>query len=393
MICSFKKLIYPKTAHEAEAGGYTVAVYELHEKTVDSAGNRIYDAKVVGYYLPQTGGLRFDMTGRWSKSKYGMQFEMENFREIIEPGRDGVVAYLSSGLIKGVGKKTAERIYDTFGTQTLEVLDNRPEELLKISGISKNKLERIRDSYLASRGARDIVAVLAPHGVSPNRAVKIYKYYGTDALRIVREHPYRLCEMHGIGFLTADAIARSMGLDPLSSERVAAGLLHTLRDGETHGHLCMDKTEFIRACVELLDTEGLSEAMAGREANLLLRRGELVIFQDQVYRAPVAKAEQDVADRVRALIAYGAIRYGIDLDAAVDREQNKLGVILAPEQRQAIKSSLTSRLCIVSGGPGTGKTMIQRVLLEIYSQTHEDAKIVCCAPTGRGARRMAQGTG
>ena len=275
MICSFKRLIYPKTVQAAEADGYMIALYGVHDRLVDSAGNRICEAKVVGYCLPVNTGLRFEMTGHWAKSKYGMQFEMESCREIIQPGKDGVVAYLSSGLIKGIGKKTAERIYDLFGEQTLEVLDNRPEELTKIKGISENKLGRIIDSYLASRGARDVVAVLTPHGVSPNRAVKIYKRFGKDTLSIVREHPYRLCDIAGIGFITADGIARSMGLNLLSPERIAAGLIYTLKEAEGRGHLCLESRYLVNESIELLNTAGLSEGMVANQVSWLLRTGDL----------------------------------------------------------------------------------------------------------------------
>jgi exodeoxyribonuclease V alpha subunit len=393
MICSFKKLIYPQNPQTAEAGGYMIAAYDVRGNMVDAEGKRVTEAKVVGYYLPTAYGVRFDMAGRWIKNKYGMQFELENYREIIRPGRDGIVAYLSCGLIKGIGPKIAERIYDAFGDRTPEVLDNSPEDLMRIRGISESRLERIRNSYLASRGARDIVTLLAPHGVSANRAVKIFKQYGRDAIRVVRAEPYRLCEMYGISFLTADGIAKSMGLDPLSPERVAAGILHTLREAETRGHLCLENRKLVGDCVKLLDTDGLTDKTAADRAYQLLLSGDLAIYNGYAYRAETARTEQDVADRIRELLSCGAERPGIDVDAAIDNRQRKLGIKLAPEQRRAVKCCLTSHLCIISGGPGTGKTMIQHILLDIYRQSRKDAKIVCCAPTGRAARRMEQCTG
>jgi len=247
LLCSFKKLIHPKSIAAAQSGGFTVALYTLHEKMLDSQQNQVYEAKVVGYYLPIVEGIRVDITGVWQKdAKHGAQFAMESYKEVIQPTRQGIEAYLSSGLIKGIGPKTAAKIYDTFGENTLDVLDHSPEDLLKVKGISKTKLQRICDSYIASRGARDIVTLLTPYGVTPNRAVSIYKHFGPEATDIVREHPYRLCEMAGIGFMTADNIATSMGLDLTSSERIAAGLLHTLKDAESKGgHLCLEKSSFI----------------------------------------------------------------------------------------------------------------------------------------------------
>jgi exodeoxyribonuclease V alpha subunit len=393
MICSFKKLIYPKTVQEAETGSYMVAIYAIHDNIPDFDGYSIREAKVVGYFLPITNGIQFDMTGRWTKSKHGLQFEVDNYLEIIKPGREGLIAYLSSGMIKGVGKKIAERIYDTFGDNTIEVLDTRPEELLEIHGISYAKLERICDSYLASRSARDIVATLAPHGVSANRAVKIFKEFGAATLGIIRERPYMLCDMHGIGFLTADSIARSMGLDPISPERIAAGLIYTLKEAEKCGNLCLENHSLIKNCVKLLDTEGLTKEETAEVALHLLKSNELVIYRDSTFREPAAKAEHIVASRIKKLINMGGTHLKFDLDAAIDTEQKKLGIILAHEQRLAVKSGLTSHLCIISGGPGTGKTLIQSVLLKIFNRINPKAKVVCCAPTGRAARHMEQCTG
>ncbi len=390
MICSFQKLIYPNTEEKAAAGSYTVALYSIHGWLPDAHGNRVREAKVVGYYLPMVKDLRFDLTGHWSKGKYGMQFEMEGFQEIIQPGRAGMIAYLSSGLIKGIDKKTAETIYDAFGDQTLAVLECRPEELLKIRGIETKKLARIRDSFLASRGARDIVAVLAPHGVSADRAVKIYKAHGAAAFDMIKANPFCLCDMQqGIEFPKADSLARSMGLDPLSADRI----IHTLKVAEGRGHLCLENQLLIKNCVKIIDTDGLTQEMVANFAYKLLCKHELVIYHGHTYRLATAQAEQSVADMVKRLILQGCAPTSKSFDMAIDEEQQKLGIELAPEQRRAVKSGLASRLCIISGGPGTGKTLIQSVLLKIYRKLRPDGKVVCCAPTGRAARRMEQCTG
>ena len=237
MICQFKRLIYPRSLSVGDAS-YMIALYKPCEKLYDSAGNQVAEVKAVGYCLPTADNLRYNLKGQWSRnSRHGIQFEVETFEEIITPTKEGILAYLTSGQIKGIGPKTAEKIFDAFGQDTLTVLDENPEKLLSISGISENKLKKICESYLASRGARDVVAFLAPHGVTPNRAVKLYRQYGDQTMDIVRNHPYRLCEMVGIGFRTADKIAMSMGFDKLSTERVDEGLLYTLMDAETKGHL------------------------------------------------------------------------------------------------------------------------------------------------------------
>lgn len=394
MLCQFEKLIYPQCARTVDVGGYMVAVYSPCERILDTAGNIIRQIKAVGYCLPITSGLRYDMQGHWSKNaKHGIQFEVENYEEVVIPNRQGIVTYLSSGQIRGIGPVLADRIYDSFGDDTLDILDREPEKLLSVRGISEAKLQKIIDSYLANRGARDVVAFLAPHGITPNRAVKLYREYGNKTLEIVKEHPYRLCEMAGIGFATADKIAMSMGFDKLSTERVDEGLLYTLVDAEGKGHLCMEKHEFIKACLKLLNTEDLTEEMLANRAARLLHTGKLMDYDGNVYRTPTAHAEIHLSDVIiRQLLASHGRTYA-DIDKELDDEEAVLKLKLAPEQREAVKMALTNGLSIVTGGPGTGKTLIQRAILDIYRKNHPNAEICCCAPTGRAARRMAQSTG
>lgn len=394
MICSFQRLLYPKCNTAQYDGSYAVALYKPHEKVLDAQGFPLALIKVVGHCLPLVENLRFQLNGRWSKDgKYGPQFELESYEHLIAPGKEGLIAYLSSGLLKGIGLKTAERIYDQFGEDTLEILDNHPDELLKIPGISPKKLSRIVDGYLMSRGARNIIALLAPHGVSANRAIKIFKQFGPETTLIVQNHPYQLCEMSGIGFFTADAIAKSMGLAPLSGERIRAGLLQVLKSAEADGHLCLEKHRHRDLCAELLDTPGLTDQLLMEEAYQLLQEGELAVYQDQVYRAGTAQAEETIAQRVRQLMSCRVRQSKRDLDAEILFEESQQGIVLAPEQRQAVKTCLSAPLSIITGGPGTGKTLVQRTLLNIYQREHPNAQVICCAPTGRAARRMQQCTG
>ena len=175
LLCQFEKMIYPSGTGAADAASFMIALYRPCEKLKDSSGNTITQIKAVGYCLPTAGNMRYEMRGHWRKDpKYGIQYDVEGYEEQIIPTREGVIAYLSSGQIKGIGPKMAERIYDAFGNMALEVLDKKPEKLLTISGISQNKLKKICDSYLANRGARDVVAFLSPHGITPNRAVRRY---------------------------------------------------------------------------------------------------------------------------------------------------------------------------------------------------------------------------
>lgn len=394
MLCSFKKLIYPKNAEEVQNGSYAIALYKLHEKLLDLQQNPITEVKVVGHYLPLVEGLKIDMTGTWEKNPtHGMQFMMESYKEIISPTRQGIISYLSSGLIKGIGPKTAEKIYDAFGSETLEVLDRTPEELLKIRGISETKLQAICESYVISRGARDIITLLTPYGVTPNRAVKIYQHFGPEAAEIARKTPYRLCEMTGIGFLIADRIAVNMGLDMGSSERIEAGLFYVLQEAESRGNMCMEKHSFVKRGVELLGAQYVNIKSVANVAYKLLQEGGLVLYGDKVFRYQTAKAEEALSTYIAKFLSYGSVPYQGDIDADITLLASANNVKPDLEQRQAIKTCLTSYLSLLTGGPGTGKTLLQRFILELYKKQHPGAKIVCCAPTGRASRLMTRSTG
>ena len=394
MLCQFERLIYPQNVSSIDAGSFMIAVYRPCENIRDSAGNMVTQVKAVGYCLPIADNLRYELQGHWSKNpKHGVQFEVENYDEVITPTKEGIIAYLSSGQIKGIGPKMAEKIYDAFGLTALDVLDKEPEKLLAISGISTAKLKKICDSYLANRGARDVVAFLTPHGITPNRAVKLYKEYGDRAMDIVKNHPYQLCEIAGIGFKTADRIAMSMGFDQLSVERVDEGILYALTDAEGKGHLCMEKHAFIKACLKVLDTPQLTEEMVANRAARLVYSGKLVSYQGNVYRSKTAYAESNLAELLsRQLRSARSHSYG-DLDAALDAEELRMKVKFAPEQREAVKMALTQGVSVITGGPGTGKSMILRAILDIYRRQNPGKEICLCAPTGRAARRMEQATG
>ena len=394
MLCQFERLIYPQNVSSIDAGSFMIAVYRPCENIRDSAGNMVTQVKAVGYCLPIADNLRYELQGHWSKNpKHGVQFEVENYDEVITPTKEGIIAYLSSGQIKGIGPKMAEKIYDAFGLTALDVLDKEPEKLLTISGISSAKLKKICDSYLANRGARDVVAFLTPHGITPNRAVKLYKEYGERTMDIVRNHPYQLCEIAGIGFKTADRIAMSMGFDQLSVERVDEGILYALTDAEGKGHLCMEKHAFIKACLKVLDTPQLTEEMVANRAARLVYSGKLVSYQGNVYRSKTAYAESNLAELLsRQLRSARSHSYG-DMEAALDAEELRMKVKLAPEQREAVKMALTQGVSVITGGPGTGKSMILRAILDIYRRQNPGKEICLCAPTGRAARRMEQATG
>jgi exodeoxyribonuclease V alpha subunit len=394
MLCQFSKLVYPQSMAMVGSGSYMVAIYKPCEKVLDSTGNIVSQIKAVGYALPTSEQIRYEMKGQWSKNaKHGLQFEVETYDEVIKPTKEGIIAYLSSGQIKGVGPKLAERIYSAFGNDTLDVLDHSPEKLTAISGISDAKLKKICDSYLANRGARDVIAFLTPYGITPNRAVRLYKEYGNEAMNIVKKHPYRLCELAGIAFKTADKIAMSMGFDVLSPERIDEGILYTLTDAEKRGHLCIEKDSFIKECLKTLETPGITDLMVGKQANELIRKNRICVYDNCLYSERTYFAENTLSIYLeRQISEHKNYQYG-NLDAELDKEEKLLKIKFAPEQRDAVKTALTNSISIITGGPGTGKTLIQKAILDIYSRRNPRNIICCCAPTGRAARRMEESTG
>lgn len=394
MLCQFEKLIYPSNIAAVGINSYMIALYRPCEKILDTSGNRVTQVKAVGYCLPTADNLRYEIQGHWSKNpKHGVQYEVESYEEVIVPSKEGIIAYLSSGQIKGIGPKMAERIFDAFGLNTLNVLDHEPEKLLTISGISKTKLKKICDSYLANRGARDVVAFLAPHGITPNRAVQLYREYGNETMEIVKNHPYRLCEIAGIGFRSADQIAMNMGFAKVSAERVDEGLMFTLTEAEGKGHLCMEKKDFVKTAMKILDTPELTIDMVANRAARLVSAGRLSCYKGYVYRARTAETEQQLAERIHVVQRSSPYARFSSLDQEINREEQKLGIRLDPEQRTAITTALQSPISVITGGPGTGKTSIQKAILDIYRRQNPGGRIVCFAPTGRAARRMEQSTG
>lgn len=394
MKCSFSRLLYPKSLEEARDGSYMIALFRPNEKVLDAQGNRLNSIKVVGHFLPTVAGVKVDMAGHWKKdARYGLQFEMESYEEIVGSDKRSIVAYLSSGMIPGIGSVLAERIYNTFGAQTLEVLDQDPSRVSEVLGISKKKCEQFCKAYMETRSARKLINLLAPFNISAPQAVKLRQELGTDAQRLLMEFPYMVFERDLIDFEIADQLAQASGIPQNAPERLAAGLIYALKQAEHEGHLCMHKETFVRKAVNLLRALQVTWKAVAQRAFEMIKEGRLSLFYDYVYRPIMAKAEEDVATWICDMLHRDSLPYMGDLDDEIDGQQTEMGFTFAEEQRHAIRTALISPICIISGGPGTGKTSIQRAILNIYKKSFPDSNVVCCAPTGRAARRMEQSTG
>ncbi len=390
------------TVFQSKENGFTICRYATEEPNLPGAarsrfstpGRTVITAK--GYNLPTTDAVDFEITGQWEDSKYGLQLSVESFRELVPQTKEGIIGYLSSGLIKGVGPKMAAAIYGAFGLQTMEVLENRPEELLRIRGISPQKLEKIRLSFQDSRALRDIVARLSPYGISVKKAAKVLEAFGGNAMEILQNQPFRLCEIRGFGFKIVDAIARAVRCNPSDPLRIGGGLCYLLDEAEQAGHLFLPCEELLQKA-HLLLNEGLPQEEVTRpvvEARLNQLLAEKKLFCDiqRVYKPDLRKAEVDVARKALQMLS-GQNSLPGDMDAELARSQKSLGLTLSEKQAEAVRMWAKSPLSIITGGPGTGKTTTLRVILDIYKRVRPKGEILLAAPTGRASRRMVESTG
>ncbi|MCU0587343.1 MAG: ATP-dependent RecD-like DNA helicase [Syntrophobacteraceae bacterium] len=355
----------------------------------------------VGSFASLTPGEVLTMEGAWDvHPRYGEQFKVERYQAAAPASVQGIQKYLGSGLVKGIGPIMAERIVARFGVETLDIIDSRDERLLEVDGIGRGRLEQIRRAWVDQREIRDLMVFLQGHGVSPVHATRIYKQYGGDARRVVQENPYRLAsDISGIGFLTADRIARGMGFAHDSLERAEAGLLHAAHQASEEGHVCLPGRDLLERAQALLDIPGeilesaLSRLVEARQCvaqPLTEPLAERFGDPRAVYLRGYHFAEVQAAQRLLRLQALAPLQRRIEPDAAVAWLQGRLPFRLAPLQEQAVRKALTDKVVIVTGGPGTGKTTLVQAILTIYRQLGGS----CClgAPTGRAAKRLSEAT-
>ena len=400
MRVSYVSRIYPKTQEYTE-DGYCVCVYNIWEVFGEENNcMKICSGDVVatGYYLPQNRKTEFEFEGEWTEGKYGKQFKVSSYDEVIELTDEGIMAYLASGLIKGIGPKTAEKIVKRFGTEALVVIEREPERLLEIKGITKNKLDGIVAGYIESRAMSIVLQLLAPFGVSTKTAMKIYKEFGTDSADIIKNDPFRLCEIAGIGFKSVDAMARKNGLDASDPMRIRAATLYALNECARQGHMFLQREQFWGNVSGLLTYGGdipfsqINKDTLRSVVNEMMENKEIVVYDNQmVYSSKAFDAEFFAALRIRRLIENGppSLLKGRDIDYMIERAG--IDIELADKQKEAIEMCLEHPVSILTGGPGVGKTTSLKAILKIY-EMFCGGDIALMAPTGRAARKMAEST-
>ena len=331
--------------------------------------------------------------GRWVHNpKYGRQFKVEQFEKQLPADRASILRYLSSGSIKGIGPKTAQRIVDEFGDETFEVIENHPDWLAQIHGITPKRAREIGEDFKNKAGIRSAMLFFREF-FGAAMTVRIYKKWGGSAVDVAKNNPYMLCEeIEGIGFERADRLARKLGLSEDSPERLASGVQYMLNaNAQQNGHVCLPEDKLIPAAARLL---GATEEQITQAVAELLRTQKLraVNFKDGrfLYDRVSYESEKYIASKLLLLDRVCPVMGTENIDSFIKREERESGIRYAAQQREAIFSALESGVMLLTGGPGTGKTTVVRALLHIFSDM--GLKIALCAPTGRAAKRLSEST-
>ena len=396
---------YDGTIYHNPANQYCV----IHVKSSDTGIPEGYRSPVrkkdhlirftaVGYGLPLTDTIQMELEGEWVNGKYGYQLHVTECRELIPETEDGIQGYLASGLIKGIGPKLAENIVKRFGKDSLSVLEKEPERYLEIRGISENKLEEIRQSYLESHALKDIMILLSPFKVTPKTAMKIYQELGPAGAELLRKSPYELCRLPGFGFRRVDLIARKTNGNLHDPMRIRGAVFCSLSDAAAQkGHLFLPRKELLEQSLSLLNAAIPLPAMkvtlpeAENALTDMVLHGNVVSAKDQVYLPKFFCQEDETARSVAKLIRHRPPN--IDISVQLQKIISESGLTLSKEQQLAVETAFRTNLSIITGSPGTGKTTVLKIILTIVQTLYKKARIIMMAPTGRASRNMAESTG
>src|SRR5580693_8198454 len=377
--------------------GYTIA------RIAPERGAELVTA--VGPLLGAQVGEFLRLRGRWSSHpRYGRQFEVHSYATVLPATAAGIQKYLGSGLIKGIGPVMAERMVAHFGVDIMHVIDDEPNRLAEVDGLGPKRTAMIANAWAEQKAIKEVMIFLQGVGVSTSLAVRIYKKYGDASVSVVRSEPYRLAaDVWGIGFKTADTIAAAVGIARDSPERIKAGLAYTLSEAADDGHCYLPAPNLTGDAAKILDvpaaliTPCLDELAAaeGVVRETVPARADAAPQVPAVYLPPFYQAERSVAHALLRLLAARADRLSaftaVDWDKALGWLRGRTGAELAPEQADAVRLALTSKVAVLTGGPGCGKSFTVRSVVELARA--KGARIVLAAPTGRAAKRLAELTG
>jgi exodeoxyribonuclease V alpha subunit len=359
---------------------------------------------VVGHSAEISAGEWVTVSGVWVNSReHGQQFKAAFLRSSPPTTAEGIEKYLGSGMIRGIGPIYASKLVSAFGAEVFEVIEQAPERLREVPGIGQVRAGRIAQAWADQKVVREIMVFLHSHGVGTARAVRIFKTYGNDAVQVMAENPYRLArDIRGIGFRTADAIAARLGIEPAATIRLRAGINYALLEASGEGHCGLPSAELLKLAGELLAVEEpdgtrgpLEPAVIQTALDLELSEGSVVADslagEPTIFLSHLHRDERRIAESLHEL-AEGAPPWGaIEAVKAIGWVEQRLGLELAASQKAAVELALASKLLVITGGPGVGKTTLINAILRILAA--KKLRIQLCAPTGRAAKRMAEATG
>lgn len=334
-------------------------------------------------------GEILEATGKWIHHRqHGMQFQADNMVCHAPATVHGIERYLGSGMIRGIGKELARRVVKMFGVDTLRIIDKESARLEDVDGIGPTRRQMIKESWMEQLAVRDIMVFLRGHGVGTAQANRIYKQYGADAVNIIRRNPYRLCsDVWGIGFKSADQVAASLGVSRESEQRACAGIVHVMNTLTEEGHCYAETDELLAAAEQLLE---IPRTILEPALNVEIKRGSLVNDRGSIYPSEIHESETGVAAKLRSLMAAPVGFAPIQADKAIPWAEERIRIHLDPHQVEALRMALTSKVSIITGGPGVGKTTIIRALVDIFKA--RKLPLALAAPTGRAAKRMEEAT-
>lgn len=378
-------LVERVTFHNAETGFCVLRVKLRGQRDL---------ATVVGHAALVSAGEFVSASGTWVNDRtHGLQFRAAFLKATAPTTLEGIEKYLGSGMIRGIGPVYAKKLVRAFGEAVFDLIEQQPDRLREVTGIGPKRADRIVAGWAEQKVIREIMLFLHSHGVGTSRAVRIYKTYGADAVRVVSDNPYRLArDIRGIGFRTADRIAEKLGIERTAVVRVRAGISFALAEAMEEGHCGLPEERLIALTRELLE---VPEELVGTALGLELEAGDVVADtlegQGCVFLAGLHRAEREIAERLRRLAAGAPPWPAIDADKAIPWVEGKTGLTLAESQKDAVRLALRSKVLVITGGPGVGKTTLVNSILKIVAA--KGPGIALCAPTGRAAKRLAESTG
>ena len=371
-----------KFIYNNEESHYTVAMLAPESGARDQV-------TIVGNLVGVQCGEVLKLEGEWIvHPQFGRQFKVKRFESILPSTVHGLKKYLGSGLVKGIGKKYAEKIVDHFGLETLSIIDQFSSRLKEVPGIGRERAAGVRAAWVEQKAVRDIMIFLQSYGITPGQASKIYKTYGEQAAQVVKENPYRLArDIIGIGFKIADQIAKNLGIPNDSAHRVQAAILYHLQELTTAGHTGYPHDALVEETAQMLDVD---QTLVAQQTLNLTHQMEIAVEPQEnlVYLASLHHCEKNLADLILRLVSGPCALPPILLDKAIEWVTEKSGFEMTPAQCEAVKKALTAKLTIITGGPGVGKTTIIRNVVRILAQ--KKVRILLCAPTGRAAKRLGE---